>query len=745
MLDNIPGELRALPQWVAAGTDKRPVNPHTGGAADVTDAATWGTFEQARATDCAYVGFVLTEKDPYCIIDLDNKPGNPPTEDEERVHKAILANFDTYAERSVSGHGYHVILKGHLGNGRRRGNVEVYDRARYMICTGNVSHEEPIVQCQELLDALVSHMPRATPAMQGVDAEEEVSDATIHARACAAANGDKYMALCDGRWEALGYPSQSEADHALLSLLCFYSPNNAQVRRIFRCTALGKRRKAQRDAYLNYGISLFRGEQASQKASLDELQGDVDTWLAALPKKSAPAPAAPASSAPTTSKERTVDLPPGLVGELARYIHASSVRPVQEVSLAASLGLLAGILGRSYNISGTGLNQYLLVLATTGTGKEDGPRGVERIIHAVRNKVPMAEDFIGPGMFASGQALIRVLDAKPCFVSLLGEFGLTLQALNDPRAPSSTLMLRRVLLDLYAKSGWKNVLHSTAYSDAEKNTRSVQAPNMTLLGDATPETFYAALGMGDIADGLLPRLHVMEYKGQRPARNKHAGAPPPPALVDAVADAAALALTTASNNTCGTVRIDPRALQALDAYDARCDQLIRDASEPLTAQLWNRAHLKALKLAGLVAVGCNMHDPVVTLEVAQWATAFVDRGVEDLLARWNSGDVGVGHSRQVADVRRMVEEYFALDVAKLRHYKEPPQMQKMGLVTYSYLGKRAYNYPSIKRDTRGAKRAFCDALDHLVDTEQLVEIDAAEVYTKFRRRTRTFAKGPAWK
>jgi primase-polymerase (primpol)-like protein len=73
MINNIPLELRQLPQWVVAAADKKPLNPKTGGAASVTDSATWAAFDVA----CAYadrhdlrVGFVLAESDPYTIIDL---------------------------------------------------------------------------------------------------------------------------------------------------------------------------------------------------------------------------------------------------------------------------------------------------------------------------------------------------------------------------------------------------------------------------------------------------------------------------------------------------------------------------------------------------------------------------------------------------------------------------------------------------------------------------------------------------
>lgn len=257
---------------------------------------------------------------------------------------------------------------------------------------------------------------------------------------------------------------------------------------------------------------------ASQPQNVSFWPSDMD--IAPLHPVQAPKP----PSMPTCDVDDLV--PPGLVGEVAQYIYSSAVRPVREIALGAALGFVAGIAGRAYNVSGTGLNQYLLVVAGTGTGKEDGVKGIERLLTALRPQVPAIDEFVGPGAFASGQGLIRTLDQQPSIFCMLGEIGITLQTLNDPRAPTSMQLLKRALLDLYSKSGWADVLRSTAYSDMEKNTKIVFAPSLSFVGDTTPETLYDALSPRDIASGLLPRMTVIEYKGTRPDRNALNGTRP---------------------------------------------------------------------------------------------------------------------------------------------------------------------------------------------------------------------------
>jgi putative DNA primase/helicase len=84
-LDDIPGELKAKPQWVVwrvedqnAKPAKIPINPKTGGNAKVNDPTTWETFEQAlkyyeshKGNGIAGIGFVFSLDDPFTGIDLD--------------------------------------------------------------------------------------------------------------------------------------------------------------------------------------------------------------------------------------------------------------------------------------------------------------------------------------------------------------------------------------------------------------------------------------------------------------------------------------------------------------------------------------------------------------------------------------------------------------------------------------------------------------------------------------------------
>jgi len=754
MLNNIPLELRQIPQWVCVDMSlnekghpkKYPINPRNGRLASVIDSSTWGTFEECLQTGNKTIGFVLTKDDPYTIIDIDDKSWSPATEVQKERHKKILEAFDSYTERSISGLGYHIIVKGTLKSGLNKDRTEAYSSSRYMIMSGDVVRNSPITNQQTLLDILFDEMrPNAAEYSELVEHDATSEDQDIIDRAMNASNAEKFNGLCCGNWEEMNYTSQSEADFALLAILCFYSISNDQVMRLFRMSNLGKRDKANKnDVYLVTAIRKIRAKQPPLV--------NTSALLSAKPiLKTAPTPAPtpaqvrvraipmpvpmPVPKVPQNYRRNLLGLsiPKGLVGDVAEYIYSSSVRPVPEVSLMAALAICSGVCGRSYNISNSGLNQYLVVIAKTGSGKEGIASGIDNLLAAVRPMVPMADQFIGPAAFASGQSLIRVLDEKPCFVSVFGEFGITLRSVSDPNAHAPLMMLKKVLLDLYSKSGWTKILRSSVYADAEKNTKAIQAPNVTIIGESTPDSFFEGLELSHIAEGLIPRFSVMEYTGDRPVRNENANIPPSKELASRFADLVTIALTTQQNRTCGPVMMEHDARNLLNKFDKECDLKINQALGDVQSQLWNRAHLKALKLAALVAVGVDIHNPSISVNSAEWAIEFVRRDISTMVSRFDTGNFGTGENQQESYVRKIVEAFLVMETQSKRVYQVPESIIESQIIPFGYLRRKCRLAKTFKEDRRGAAKALELALVDLCKANilQLIPQNQAQTIMEF--------------
>jgi len=753
-IKQFPAELRALPQWCVATLlptpegkdDKRPYDPKTGKPASVTDKTTWGTFDEALVARDAWrsssapraqMGFVFSRDDPYAVIDLDTYKAKD--DKIKSLHGEIKRHAATYTELSQSGLGTHIIGRGWVAEGAHNeaNALEIYSHARFMICTGDVGVEgliQPVVSIQELLDYLYPLVKDggkagATHWRDLGDGEESLlTDQEVIDRAMAAENADKFLALCQGDLSLHG-GDHSRADEALIQFLCFYTPDNRQVARLFMMSDLAKREKAQRSDYVPRTIAFARMKiKEDQPPPLDVPAITERAKQVASPKAKKPAPA-----------NVPVSFPPGLVGEIAKYVLASATRPVPEIALATAIACVAGIVGRNYNCSSppTGLNLYILLLAKTGTGKESIQSSIDRLFAEVQKTVPPADRFLGPARFASGQALVKQFQAQPCFVSILGEFGDTMKRMTARGANGAEIALLQNMKDIFHKSGWNQWLRATVHSDKEKNTTNVHAPALTILGETAPEPFFAGLDEELISGGFLPRFLCIEYLGDRPDRNATATSKPPPELVQKTADLIASVLQMEQNQTCTMVHADAAGTKMLDDFDKWVDEQMRGSSET-TRQLWNRAHIKALRLSALIAVGVNPYEPVVTPDLATWAIEMVRQDVAVLLDRFMRGDVGEGDAKLHADLVSVISKYMANGSPRYEEF------HARGCVSSRFLQQQTANRAAFKKHRLGASKALEDTLAIMVKYGVLTLVDKKTAQDWFKTSSTVYALGDQW-
>lgn len=764
---NIPQEMRHYDQWVLWRLEERqgtkptkvPYNAHSGLPASVTDRGDWCSYDYAvkcMAQDNRYtgIGFVFTDADPFTGVDLDSTNGD---QDATNTQRRIFDLFNSYSEISPSLNGLHIICRGAALSGRRRGSVELYSSGRFFTMTGNLYHDAPIRECQALIDILWTELGgHVNSYVYGGDIVEALKDHEIVAKAENAVNGVKFSRLHVGNWQQ-DYPSQSEADQAYMNFLAFYTQHRDQLMRMFRMSPLGQRDKANRNSYLDYTINrafdqmlppididglinrandaLAANAPAPAMVQID-LSAEIDK-MAGKSEISPEIPSVSAVSAGSASPESqdAITWPPGLVGEVASFIYHSSPRPVAEIALAGALGLMAGVCGRGYNVSSTGLNIYLLMLAATGTGKEAMQSGISRFMYAIEKgltpdsalkAMPAVANFTGPAEISSGQALIKYLQDSNSFVSVVGEFGLTMQRLAHPRATSADIMLKKVLLDLFNKSGVGSVLKPTIYSDKAKNTAAVLSPAFSLLGESTPESYFAHLDETLVSDGLLPRIITLEYNGIRPALNKgHAFVKPDASLVDRFSHLCDNVLKLNAHNKAIDVQYTAEAMAFLDEIELyTTSQINQPDQNDSMRHLWNRAHLKTLKLAALVAVGCNISAPTIELHHAQWAYDLVQRDVLSIQNKFEIGAIGMssGDAKQMQDVSKACMSYLQGTKAQAHKYGAKAALHEARIIPYTYLQRKLVAMASFRSDKTGATNAIKRTLQSLIDEGTLVEV-----------------------
>ena len=272
----------------------------------------------------------------------------------------------------------------------------------------------------------------------------------------------------------------------------------------------------------------------------------------------------------------------------------------------------------------------------------------------------------------------------------------------------------------------------------------VQAPNVSLLGESTPENFFAGLDVAHIAEGLIPRFSIVEYMGRRPPKNPNAFHAPNDALVDAVGQLVTIAVNSSQNNTCCPVSLSAEAAAIFDRLDKEADSRINDDIGEVEGELWNRSDLKAQKLGALVAAGVNPHAPNITGEIAQWSVDFVRREIRGIMRRFAAGDVGTGEAKQEAEIRRLFSHFQTMTAKQRKNHRCPDGLIESQVCPANFLTIYTRRLACFQHDKRGPARALAETLSDMVRREVFEMIPLQQLQTEFKMKSAIYYPGPAW-
>ena len=257
--NNIPNELKESAQWILYKTElnlkskrmtKVPYSVY-GNKASTTAPEQWSDFTTAvnklnNGGNYNGLGFVFTERDNLVGIDFDNciKDGVLDPTVEEWINK-----LNSYTEYSQSGNGLHVILQGNLDpsykniGSIKEIKIEVYNKSRYFVMTGNVYNGLNDVQArQEELDEFLYNWIDQRPQLtiEDIASEEEKRSYSEIIRKMIVTDKVADIFYNDDAWQRynIGDGSQSDADIWLCSRIITHTRVPDQIDRIFRKSSL---------------------------------------------------------------------------------------------------------------------------------------------------------------------------------------------------------------------------------------------------------------------------------------------------------------------------------------------------------------------------------------------------------------------------------------------------------------------------------------------------------------------------
>jgi primase-polymerase (primpol)-like protein len=230
---------------------KVPYNVLTGYKAKSNDISTFTDFITTTtvAQSGKYDGIGVGLFDNLCAIDIDDCVKDGVLSE---MAQDIINTMNAYTEYSPSGNGVHILFtvndfsyeKTAYYINKRDIGLEVYVASitnKYVTVTGNVisagEYSDRTAELQIILDKYMTKQDKNTVEPVSNQPIYNLSDEEILEKAKAAKNSEKFNALYSGDISA--YPSHSEADLALCSMLAFWCGcDTAQIDRIFRGSGL---------------------------------------------------------------------------------------------------------------------------------------------------------------------------------------------------------------------------------------------------------------------------------------------------------------------------------------------------------------------------------------------------------------------------------------------------------------------------------------------------------------------------
>lgn len=357
-----------------------------------------------------------------------------------------------------------------------------------------------------------------------------------------------------------------------------------------------------------------------------------------LPWAQPKAAPAPVMLPPTTSIEPARALPafianpPGMLGDMTRWIVATAPKAQHELALAAAITLGSVIMGRTYRSQfGNWTSLYLVMVAKSTEGKEHPQGCVEKVLTAAD-----MTDLIGGSGYTSAGAVYSALLKHPAHVVTIDEMGKLLK-MSRAKGQANTEAAIDKLIEAFGRQD--GVLRPPTYStmtlsktQASQTERIVHNPAITLLGATTPATFYENLTDDLVKDGFLGRCIVVESRQPRQLTRFVDRTEPPSRIIDWCK---AVHVTAVKPGNLADVQMSemPANVVALN-FSESCRPLmdafeveLNDAKDANEAEgldvLLGRSLEKAMKLAMIVAKAANPKTKEVTPEHLQWAIEYV--------------------------------------------------------------------------------------------------------------------------
>lgn len=285
--------------------------------------------------------------------------------------------------------------------------------------------------------------------------------------------------------------------------------------------------------------------------------------------------------------------PNGLIRQVFDYYSQVAYRKSNVMGLAVAMSLCQTVFGRRVR-SHTDMrtNDYNLILATTGSGKE----ACESTVTKILNAADATGSHMLPPDVQSGNGLMHAIAANPCSIWVCDEFGKILQSVLDKKGNQHIKNIGNHLLKLYGKSNGQ--YGGAAHSQEIRNR--VHEPHLVILGLSTGSTVFDCVTAENVSDGLLGRIAFWPVQDRPEPKEDMEIVHPSETLVETVRNW--IMFAPGGGNLAGqnpvpeTLRMSVDAKERWKSHAKQIDEKMRSESESRAA-VWARVAARSMKLS----------------------------------------------------------------------------------------------------------------------------------------------------
>jgi len=332
---------------------------------------------------------------------------------------------------------------------------------------------------------------------------------------------------------------------------------------------------------------------------------------------------------------------PGLVGEIADWIEATSPKPIRLFAVAAALLTVGTLIGRRVycGVPRSGAHLYALTIAGTGAGKERPQEAMRQILDAVS-----ASHRLHAGASSSAASLAMRLAERPVQVQIIDEVDKVLARSGSRNANAQERELVQDYCTLWGRGMGTFIPNSTT----TRGDILINRPCLSFFGATNFVSFYEHMKAKLLANGFLNRFLVLprfeRVRARRPMLPEEVipgsivaaakrlfefqDAPPPGADPRRHIAATATLHDPVRTPEMRVIEMTPAAQVIYDACRERDERMLERADKDPLFEAWVRGAEMTKRIALVVACGryvdSDLAGAVVDEDDMRFAARLVD-------------------------------------------------------------------------------------------------------------------------